>query len=228
MNAKRGFTLIELLVVVAIIAILASLLLPALSRAKGNAKRLACASNVKQINLGVLMYAHDNADTLPALPRPNPYPNGESFFFKEQMKSYVGLYGPPAKGDRLFLCPAERRSATDGLPSQAYIVDYSDYYFNPWLTGRKLSSILHSARTALVTETPSGVGYSWHDPQAKYVLVNNPPSARPFLHAAYNDALNEVSFVDGHLNYIKIYNDGNSLSGMYNPLSGYDYQWSRD
>ena len=64
-GGRVGFTLIELLVVIAIIAILAAMLLPALSRAKGRALTVACINNLRQLQTGWFSYAQENADLIP-------------------------------------------------------------------------------------------------------------------------------------------------------------------
>lgn len=92
-----AFTLIELLVVIAIILILASLLLPALSRAKGAALSTACKNNLRQLSIGMKMYLEDNLNTYPVL-----FENigSEKAYWDEKLLPSV------ANNRNVFLCPA--------------------------------------------------------------------------------------------------------------------------
>src|SRR5687768_12296631 len=92
-RSQSGFTLIELLVVIAIIAILASILFPVFARARENARRSSCQSNLKQIGLGIMQYTQDYDEKMPAVSW------GSGLRWHEVVQPYV-------KSTQLLRCPS--------------------------------------------------------------------------------------------------------------------------
>lgn len=91
---RKGFTLIELLVVIAIIAILAAILFPVFGRARENARRSACQSNLKQIGLGIMQYSQDYDEMMLAVSRGANPPR-----WHDNVQPYI-------KSTQLFSCPS--------------------------------------------------------------------------------------------------------------------------
>src|SRR5690606_36200012 len=112
-GTAKGFTLIELLVVIAIIAILAAILFPVFARARENARRTSCLSNVKQIGLGVMQYVQDYDEMYPRAVQKNEQDSGLSnvsisdvSFSGDRAWLWYAMIYPYTKSSQVFRCPS--------------------------------------------------------------------------------------------------------------------------
>ncbi len=200
-SLKSGFTLVELLVVIAIISILAAILFPVFARARENARRSSCASNLKQLALGLMMYAQDNDGGLPAYSK-----NGNATWAK--------LYEPTidyVKSAQMYRCPS---APTYAQPSSHI---YGAQYGFSWANGSATNWAgvkANYAGTSFIDVVPDPVrtcllGDGWADfgstapGQGAHQFRPTTATWNGLRPDAHLEGAN-YAFVDGHVKWLKM------------------------
>jgi len=207
----RGFTLIELLVVIAIISILASILFPVFARARENARRASCLSNLKQIGLGLMQYTQDYDEKYPLL----GYADGDTIKYPDGTTSnnnWVLRIYPYVKSTQVFNCPSNSRTPWIGgsggkntsSPNAVYSVSYG---MNSRLINGGYSAI-SIASVEKVSQTLMFADSGGESPYAILDLYYTGPSSPRWVDDRHLDGANLV-FADGHAKWKKMSRDAN-------------------
>jgi prepilin-type processing-associated H-X9-DG protein len=204
--------LIELLVVIAIIAILAAILFPVFGRARENARRASCQSNLKQIGLGLQMYIQDYDGRVPICnDNSTPTPDDDQGYWWIKIHAYT-------KNDQVFVCPSWR-NVTPPLPNplQAYETppDANQPSFTRELKAltRGTKRLMARPEMKLAGTSPDGTSYGPAQVVAVaegfngthiYLPEHVAPLDNPAMRLRYFhfDGMN-VAYADGHVKWIK-------------------------
>lgn len=205
---KLAFTLIELLVVIAIIAILAAILFPVFARARENARRSSCQSNLKQIGLGIMQYTQDFDELLPQ--RYYNIPGGYRSW-RNQIQPYV-------KSVQLFQCPSnpkggqisdEETGAGSGIHKSygAPVYGGRTMFVDPGTAPISIAAIDSTAQTIQVVETTG----DYSDCPIKNTDWGNAPTGNGVFSGHLSTA--NWLFADGHVKSLKPLATLDSASG---------------
>ena len=193
---QPAFTLVELLVVIAVIALLAALLLPALAGAKEKGRQAACINNVRQQALAVFMYAQDQNDLLPPVAYTDT--NGDDVTWPTLLDPYINYVS------KTHLCPSDRSSkqSSFGLNELAF-VDLTD----PAPTGpRHLAEFLLPTKTVMMGDLGTENDLKTPRPDTIKMVapdsdINDDADARPV--ARHSDRC-DLGFMDGHGEHLRL------------------------
>jgi len=179
--------LIELLVVIAIIAILAAILFPVFAKAREKARQTSCLSNIKQLGLGVLMYAQDYDEVFPLYQPTEPVYNYPYCYWDD-------LLGPYINNDQLWVCPTTKLNPSYYPNLYLSIRGGMGYDFR----ARSLGYVLNPSECIMMAESRD-YGVCGHCINGADGLAS---SCGRRTGAIHNDGCNHV-FVDGHAKWAK-------------------------
>jgi len=217
-SAVLGFTLVELLVVVVILGILASLLLPVLSKAKSKGQATECLNNLRQVHLGWQLFVTDRDDALPPINdteqagqdadhpswvagwlRTSNEPGDKSdgtntALLVGQNYGQFGSIGGYVANPSVYRCPGDKTGRVRSVAMNAYMNGSGAWQDANYVTFRKAAEIRNPADTwVFIDEREDSIndGYFAVFMAAQYMLLDYP--------ASYHDGRGTVTFADGHV-----------------------------